>query len=101
VSGYTKKPNGYNGHTGYTQKRRLPEGMRHRCRRCNRCQGTAYASALTALERHCPDKVDELRWRQALDDARQFLDKWAEEAKALGWSDDDLLGLLCRALLLL
>jgi hypothetical protein len=53
----------------------------------------SYRSALTALERRCPDHVDQDRWNMALDDGRKFLGKWGEQAASLGWNVQDLFGL--------
>jgi hypothetical protein len=36
---------------------------------------------------------DDRRWRQACSDASRFLRNWGEEARALGWTADDLFGL--------
>jgi hypothetical protein len=53
----------------------------------------AYAKAFTELWRVCPAHVDADDWRQARDDARNFLKTWGEQAEALGWSARDLFGL--------
>jgi hypothetical protein len=42
---------------------------------------------------HCPDHVERGRWQQAVEDGRRFLDKWGEQAAALGWTPRDLFGL--------
>jgi hypothetical protein len=46
-----------------------------------------------ALEQRCPDHVPVEQWRQAIEDAQQFLAAWAERAEALGWTARDLFGL--------
>jgi hypothetical protein len=50
-------------------------------------------AALDALERKCPDLVPDDRWQQAVEDGRQFLATWAEQAHSLGWKPQDLFGL--------
>src|SRR6516225_7917446 len=40
-----------------------------------------------------PDLVAADDWRQAIEDGRQFLARWGEQAAALGWTADDLFGL--------
>jgi hypothetical protein len=52
-----------------------------------------FAPAFVALQGRCPSNVDELRWRQAIDDSRCFLAVWGDQAEALGWTADDLFGL--------
>ena len=32
-------------------------------------------------------------WQQAINDGRRFLDRWGEQAEALGWTARDLFGL--------
>jgi hypothetical protein len=49
--------------------------------------------ALNHLERVRPDLVAADDWRQAIDDGRQFLAQWGEQAAAFGWTADDLFGL--------
>jgi hypothetical protein len=49
--------------------------------------------ALDALERECPDFVPHDRWRQAVQDGRQFLAVWGDHAPALGWTACELFGL--------
>jgi hypothetical protein len=46
-----------------------------------------------ALERGCPEYVDQDRWQQAIADGRCFLAQWNESAAGLGWSARDLFGL--------
>ena len=53
----------------------------------------AYATALAALERRCPDYVDADVWRQAITDGRRFVGLWGIQAVALGWTPRDLFGL--------
>jgi hypothetical protein len=52
-----------------------------------------YAEALLALEHHCPDYIEPGRWQQCLSDARLFFAAWGEQAAALGWTAEELLGL--------
>ncbi|MEX2554105.1 MAG: hypothetical protein WEB06_00555 [Actinomycetota bacterium] len=40
----------------------------------------------------CPAGVASDRWRQVIDDAGQFLDRWAAQAAALGWATADVFG---------
>jgi hypothetical protein len=54
---------------------------------------SAFADAFAALERRCPDAIPVDRWQWAVEDGRGFLGQWAEQAEALGWSVDDVLGL--------
>jgi hypothetical protein len=49
--------------------------------------------AFSALERRCPDHVEPDRWRRAVEDGKQFLDKWDVSAAALGWNAEELFGL--------
>ena len=48
---------------------------------------------LDALELRCPDFVETGRWRQAVEDGRQFLASWSEQANAFGWTARELFGL--------
>jgi hypothetical protein len=52
-----------------------------------------YGATFDALERTCPDYVDQERWQRALMDSRGFLIEWGNKAAALGWSARDLFGL--------
>jgi hypothetical protein len=52
-----------------------------------------YQPSLDTLERRCPDFVETGRWRQAVEDGRQFLAAWADQAKDLGWTAQELFGL--------
>jgi hypothetical protein len=52
-----------------------------------------YARVLATLEIRCPDHIEPGRWQQAVEDGRQFLAQWGEQAKALGWTSADLFGL--------
>jgi hypothetical protein len=45
------------------------------------------------LERRCPDHIAVGDWQQAIRDGRRFLDRWGEQAEALGWTARDLFGL--------
>ena len=51
--------------------------------------GRTYA----ALAACSPEHVLADRWQQAVQDGRRFLDKWGEQAAALGWTPRDLFGL--------
>jgi hypothetical protein len=46
-----------------------------------------------AMGRKCPDFVPDDRWRQAVEDGRQFLATWGDQARALGWTARELFGL--------
>ena len=50
-------------------------------------------AALDALERKCPTLVLDDRWRQAVEDGRQFLAAWGDQAQAFGWTARELFGL--------
>ena len=52
-----------------------------------------YAVAIAALEQRCPDYIDTVDWQKTIEDGRQFIGRWAEQANALGWTARDLLGL--------
>ena len=52
-----------------------------------------YGRVVAAFEAGCPDLVPAERWRQAVEDGRAFLARWADQAEALGWSPRDLFGL--------
>lgn len=52
-----------------------------------------FAAALAALERRCPDYIEQARWQQCVTDAKRFLAQWGEQAAALGWTEADLFGL--------
>jgi len=52
-----------------------------------------YQSEFDALERRCPDFIDAERWRQAVEDGRQFLATWGDQAQALEWTARELFGL--------
>src|SRR6516165_9438435 len=45
------------------------------------------------LRDHCPDLIEESRWRQAVVDGETFLRVWGGQAAALGWTETDLFGL--------
>ena len=49
-----------------------------------------YADAFLAIQITSPEGVAESRWRQAIDDASRFLDRWGSTAAALGWPAADL-----------
>jgi hypothetical protein len=50
-------------------------------------------AAFGALERECPAYVLDDRWRQAVEDGRQFLAAWGAQAHAFGWTVRELFGL--------
>ena len=52
-----------------------------------------YQSEFDALERRCPELIEPERWKQAVEDGRQFLTTWGDQAKDLGWTAQDLFGL--------
>jgi hypothetical protein len=52
-----------------------------------------YQSEFEALERRCPELIEPGRWRQAVEDGRQFLTTWGDQAKDLGWTAQELFGL--------
>ena len=52
-----------------------------------------YQNAYDVLEHRCPDFVETERWRRAVEDARQFLASWGEQANAFGWTARELFGL--------
>jgi hypothetical protein len=54
----------------------------------------AYGRVLAALCARCPDLVEEHRWRQAATDADSFVARWGEQAASLGWTAQDLFGLV-------
>ena len=49
-----------------------------------------YLDAWTTFQLQCPGGVTEQAWRQAIDDAGQFLDQWGELADSFGWTPGDL-----------
>jgi hypothetical protein len=53
----------------------------------------SYASALAALRAHCPARVPEDRWHQAIVDAKAFTSEWGAQAQAFGWTKRELFGL--------
>ena len=52
-----------------------------------------FARVLAALERRCPDYIEQSRWQQCVADAQAFIAAWGEQANALGWTSRDLFGL--------
>ena len=52
-----------------------------------------FTDALARLEAHCPAYIEPERWRQCVEDGREFLREWDEQAKALNWGAADLFGL--------
>lgn len=57
----------------------------------------AYADAFAMIQMRCPDNVPVERWRQFIDDAGRFFDRWGAVAEHLGWTVSDLLGFDPRA----
>ena len=55
--------------------------------------GQHYRDAVSTLLAQCPDHVPEERWRQAVEDGRQFLAVWGAQAQAFGWAARELFGL--------
>jgi hypothetical protein len=53
-----------------------------------------YAKAFGALQMKPPALVEVDRWRQCVEDGKQFLARWGTQAESLGWSPRDLLGLI-------
>jgi hypothetical protein len=49
-----------------------------------------YLDAWATFQLQCPGGVTEQAWRQAIDDAGQFLDQWGALAHTFGWSPGDL-----------
>jgi len=49
-----------------------------------------YLAAWGQFQCQCPDSVTEQTWRQAIDDAGRFLDKWGKLADSFGWTPGDL-----------
>jgi hypothetical protein len=52
-----------------------------------------YQSEFDGLERRCPEVIEPERWQQTVEDGRQFLATWGEQAKDLGWTAQELFGL--------
>jgi hypothetical protein len=52
-----------------------------------------YQVEFDALERKCPALIEPERWKQAVDDGRQFLATWGDQAQALRWTARELFGL--------
>ena len=52
-----------------------------------------YEQAIEAVEHRCPEHIERHRWQQAVEDGRQFLTQWGDQAAALGWTTRDLFGL--------
>jgi hypothetical protein len=64
-------------------------------RGCAEAKGrvVTYGQRLSALTAQCPDRIEADDWQQSIEDGRRFLARWAEQAAALGWRDNDLFGL--------
>jgi hypothetical protein len=57
------------------------------------CLPRAWAEAFARLElMPRPASIHEERWRQIIDDAGRFLDRWGRQAAGLGWSEHDVFG---------
>jgi hypothetical protein len=52
-----------------------------------------YRREFDALERFCPELIEPERWKQAVEDSRQFLATWGNQAQALRWTAQELFGL--------
>jgi hypothetical protein len=52
-----------------------------------------YRDVFVALCSKCPELVESDRWQQAIRDGDTFLAAWGEQARALGWTACELLGL--------
>ena len=78
------------------QERAVVEWPNHHSPRAGQIvepSGAPFAKTLAALERRCPDYVEEERWQRAVKDGRRFLIQWGDQAVALGWTAKDLFGL--------
>jgi hypothetical protein len=53
----------------------------------------AYAKAFAAIQAYPPANVPQERWRQFINDAGIFLDRWGQEAARHCWRSDELFGL--------
>jgi hypothetical protein len=84
------------GRSDTGQERAVVEWPNHHSPRAGQTvepSSAPFAKALAALERRCPDYVEEERWQRAVEDGRAFLARWGEQAEALGWTAKDLFGL--------
>jgi hypothetical protein len=52
-----------------------------------------FAHDFTAIERRCPEYIDQGPWQRAVEDGRRFLAQWGYQASALGWTGEELFGL--------
>jgi hypothetical protein len=52
-----------------------------------------YGSTLAALRARCPEHVPAEHWWRAVADSDAFLNRWGEQAHALGWTARHLWGL--------
>ena len=48
--------------------------------------GRPFDGMLAALRSGCPELIESDRWQQAIQDADSFLEKWGQQAHALGWT---------------
>jgi hypothetical protein len=82
------------GRSDTGQERAVVEWPKHHRPRGQRLEPSApFAKTLAALERRCPDYVEDKRWWQAVEDGRRFMARWGKQAEALGWTAKDLFGL--------
>jgi hypothetical protein len=49
-----------------------------------------YLDAWARLRCQCPAGIDEVRWRQPIDNGDRFLDRWGKLADGFGWAPGDL-----------
>jgi hypothetical protein len=52
-----------------------------------------YERVFGALRSQCPQLIEPDRWQQAIHNAGIFLERWGEQAQALGWTARELFGL--------
>ncbi len=52
-----------------------------------------FGRSFDQLERRRPEHIEAVDWQQAVEDGRQFLARWGEQAERLGWAPEDLFGL--------
>jgi len=50
------------------------------------CVPAIYLETWARLNCRKPQRIGETDWRRALDDGGRFLDRWGDEAAALGWT---------------
>jgi hypothetical protein len=54
---------------------------------------TQHSTVVSKLRRGCPVGIGEADWQQAITDAELFMERWAEQAHAFGWTIRELFGL--------